>query len=183
MSKYKKKFEDIDEAVDLSDKLVMPKKDSRDYGLVPIVENGKVVGKKYSDDVYGGNKIMSKFSKMIGKSNTTERKITQGYSFKNIDSGISRFNLNDNITAFVRSQRAKTIAESENFRNEFDKLTEPIRGEVYDVMVSLLKGEVPSSNHLTFIRKVSGLSIDYILVFDEESLNKLNVIDELCEVK
>lgn len=103
--------------------------------------------------------------------------------FKNISSGISRYNLNDNITAFIRSQRARAIVDSESFRNVFDGLTEPLKGEIYNVMVSLLEGEVPSSNHLTFIRKVSGLSIDYILVFDEESLNKLTVIDELCEIK
>lgn len=182
MSKYKKQFEDIDEGIDLSDKLVMPKKDSRDYGLIPIVEEGGVVGKKY-DNVYGGNKIMGKFNKIMGKGNNNDDRISKGYSFKNINSGISRYNLNDNITAFIRSQRARAIVDSENFRNEFDKLTEPIRGEVYNVMVSLLEGEVPSSNHLTFIRTVSGLSIDYILVFDEESLNKLNVIDELCGIK
>lgn len=182
MSKYKKQFEDIDEGIDLSDKLVMPKKDSRDYGLIPIVEEGGVVVKKY-DNVYGGNKIMGKFNKIMGKGNSNDDRISKGYSFKNINSGISRYNLNDNITAFIRSQRARAIVDSENFRNEFDKLTEPIRGEVYNVMVSLLEGEVPSSNHLTFIRTVSGLSIDYILVFDEESLNKLNVIDELCGIK
>lgn len=182
MSKYKKQFEDIDEGIDLSDRLVMPKKDSRDYGLIPIVEEGGVVGKKY-DNVYGGNKIMGKFNKIMGKGNSNDDRIAKGYSFKNINSGISRYNLNDNITAFIRSQRARAIVDSENFRNEFDKLTEPIRGEVYNVMVSLLEGEVPSSNHLTFIRTVSGLSIDYILVFDEESLNKLNVIDELCGIK
>ena len=182
MSKYKKQFEDIDEGIDLSDRLVMPKKDSRDYGLIPIVEEGGVVGKKY-DNVYGGNKIMGKFNKIMGKGNSNDDRISKGYSFQNINSGISRYNLNDNITAFIRSQRARAIVDSENFRSEFDKLTEPIRGEVYNVMVSLLEGEVPSSNHLTFIRTVSGLSIDYILVFDEESLNKLNVIDELCGIK
>ena len=180
MSKYKKQFEDIDEITD-NEMLVMPKKDSRDYGLIPMVENGKVVGKKY--DANGGNKIMGKFNKIMGKGNSNDDKIAKGYSFKNIDSGISRYNLNDNITAFIRSQRARAIVESENFKTIFDSLEEPLRGEVYNVMVSLLEGEVPSSNHLTFIRKISGLSIDYILVFDDESLNKLTVIDKLCEIK
>ena len=182
MSKYKKQFEDIDDIND-NEMLVMPKKDSRDLSLIPMVENGGVVGKKFDDNIYGGNKIMGKFNKIMGKGNNNDDRITKGYSFKNINSGISRYNLNDNITAFIRSQRARAVVESENFKNIFDNLDEPLRGEIYNVMVSLLEGEVPSSNHLTFIRKVTSLSIDYILVFDEESLNKLAVIDELCGIK
>lgn len=80
MSKYKKQFEDIDDITD-NEMLVMPKKDSRDLSLIPMVENGGVVGKKFDSNIYGGNKIMGKFNKIMGKGNNNDKIVKDDYSF------------------------------------------------------------------------------------------------------